>query len=304
MHRHAAFGTVALLVLAALTGSAAAQALNGTQLVVNGNSPNAIGGLPDAQVHLNLYGPFAPASGTAQGFRMASSLSPGPGGDAYGFNIIPTLNKAGSGTHAYFVGMQVQPPVIAGGGASLTNAATVWITGSPAAATNNYSLWVGQGTTLLGGFLHVTGDAQIDGNIAAKYQDVAEWVRSERNLPGGTVVVLDPTESNRVAVSKNAYDQRVAGVVSPTPGILLGEGGENKSKVAHSGRVKVKVDARYGAIAVGDLLVTSDTPGHAMRSNPLEIGGAKIHRPGTLIGKALERLASGEGEILVLLTLQ
>ena len=106
MHRHAAFGTVAFLVLAALTGSAAAQALNGTQLVVNGNSPNAIGGLPDAQVHLNLYGPFAPASGTAQGFRMASSLSPGPGGDAYGFNIIPTLNKAGSGTHANFVGMQ------------------------------------------------------------------------------------------------------------------------------------------------------------------------------------------------------
>jgi len=54
----------------------------------------------------------------------------------------------------------------------------------------------------------------------------------------------------------------------------------------------------------GDLLVTSDKAGMAMRSEPLSLGGAKIHRPGTLIGKALEGLEEGEGEILVLLSLQ
>src|SRR5205809_2197148 len=162
MYRRAAHGTVAFLALAFFAGSAAAQALSGNQLVVNGNNmPNAIGGLPDSQVQLNLYGPFSPATGTAQGFRMGSNLSPGPGGDAYGFNIIPTLNKAGSGTHGNFIGMQVQPPVIGAGAASLTNAATVWITGAPTAATNNYALWVGQGNTELGGFLHVVGDAKI-----------------------------------------------------------------------------------------------------------------------------------------------
>ena len=74
--------------------------------------------------------------------------------------------------------------------------------------------------------------------------------------------------------------------------------------VAHSGRVKVKVDAGYGAIAAGDLLVTSPTPGSAMRSEPVNIGGAAIHRPGTLVGKALEPLTEGVGEILVLLMLQ
>ena len=42
----------------------------------------------------------------------------------------------------------------------------------------------------------------------------------------------------------------------------------------------------------------------AMKSEPLDLGGAKIHRPGTLIGKALEPLAKGTGEILVLLSLQ
>jgi hypothetical protein len=51
-------------------------------------------------------------------------------------------------------------------------------------------------------------------------------------------------------------------------------------------------------------LVTSDKEGVAMKSVPVEIGGVRIHRPGTLIGKALEPLAQGTGEILVLLSLQ
>jgi hypothetical protein len=68
--------------------------------------------------------------------------------------------------------------------------------------------------------------------------------------------------------------------------------------------VKVKVDASNEPIKIGDLLVTSDKEGFAMKSVPVEIGGVRIHRPGTLIGKALEPLARGAGEILVLLSLQ
>jgi hypothetical protein len=41
-----------------------------------------------------------------------------------------------------------------------------------------------------------------------------------------------------------------------------------------------------------------------MRSKPVDLGGVAIHRPGTILGKAIEPLASGEGEILVLLSLQ
>jgi hypothetical protein len=41
-----------------------------------------------------------------------------------------------------------------------------------------------------------------------------------------------------------------------------------------------------------------------MRSEPIDVGGVKIHRPGTLIGKALQELPQGEGDILVLLSLQ
>jgi hypothetical protein len=163
---------------------------------------------------------------------------------------------------------------------------------------------VGVGTNNPAAKLHVTGNAQIDGNIAAKYQDVAEWVKTSGNVPHGTVVVIDTLERDHVLPSSKPYDTRVAGVVSENPGLLLGTEEAGKAKVAHSGRVKVRVDTSYGRIKVGDLLVTSSTPGYAMLSTPVEVGGVSIHRPGTLIGKALESLDEGQGEILVLLMLQ
>jgi hypothetical protein len=53
----------------------------------------------------------------------------------------------------------------------------------------------------------------------------------------------------------------------------------------------VKVDASSGGpLQIGDLLVTSDRDGYEMKSLPVDIGGLRIHRPGTLIGKALEPL--------------
>jgi len=163
---------------------------------------------------------------------------------------------------------------------------------------------VGIGTQGPSEMLHVTGNVRVDGNIAAKYQDVAEWVPSSKAMLAGTVVILDTAHTNQVLPSVQAYDTRVAGVVSDMPGILLGEAGDGKVKVATTGRVKVKVDATKKPVQVGDLLVTSDKEGIAMRSEPLDLGGVPIHRPGTLIGKALESLSEGEGEILVLLSLQ
>jgi hypothetical protein len=100
------------------------------------------------------------------------------------------------------------------------------------------------------------------------------------------------------------YDTRVAGVISAQPGIALGEAGEGKALVATTGRMRVKVDARRAPVRIGDLLVTSDRAGMAMRSEPIVVGGRKIHAPGTIIGKALEPLAGGTGEILILLSLQ
>jgi hypothetical protein len=41
-----------------------------------------------------------------------------------------------------------------------------------------------------------------------------------------------------------------------------------------------------------------------MRSEPIDLSGHQLHRPGTILGKALEPLADGTGEILILLSLQ
>jgi hypothetical protein len=219
------------------------------------------------------------------GIYAAASSGPRTINNAYGL-YIENLNSAGTVNNNYGVYQ------------------------GTATAKNYFGGSVGIGTNApaeklhVAGNLRVTGNAVIDGNIAAKYQDVAEWVPTRDMLAPGTVVVIDPKAKNEVLAASKAYDTRVAGVVSTQPGILLGEAGDDKAKIAHSGRVPVKVDASYGPIAVGDLLVTSATAGYAMRSTPVELGGIQIHRPGTLIGKALEPLAEGQGEILVLLTLQ
>jgi hypothetical protein len=169
---------------------------------------------------------------------------------------------------------------------------------------------VGVGTNTPTTKLHVIGDGTItgnlsvSGNLAAKYQDVAEWVESSQELQPGTVVVLDTTKSNQVLASTQSYDSRVAGVISLRPGLALGEQKDGSVLVATTGRVKVKVDASHGPVQIGDLLVTSEKEGVAMKSVPVEVGGVRLHRPGTLIGKALEPLANGTGEILVLLSMQ
>jgi len=157
--------------------------------------------------------------------------------------------------------------------------------------------------TITGSAIHFNGD--VDGNtIKATYQDVAEWVPAAEAMPAGTVVVVDDGANNAVTASTHAYDTSVAGVVSSNPGLLLGVASASKAKIATTGRVRVRVDATKSPIRKGDLLVTSDRPGMAMKSEPLDLGGIKIHRPGTLVGKALEPLPGGEGEILVLLSLQ
>ncbi|NOT61598.1 MAG: hypothetical protein HOP19_15380 [Acidobacteria bacterium] len=163
---------------------------------------------------------------------------------------------------------------------------------------------VGIGTISPQAKLDVAGNVNVSGNIAAKYQDVAEWVPARQPLAAGTVVSLDATRNNAVVSSARAYDTHVAGVISAQPGVILGEGGEGKALVATTGRVKVKVDATRRPIKIGDLLVTSGKSGRAMKSQPINLGGARLHRPGTIIGKALEPLSKGRGEILVLLSLQ
>ena len=90
-------------------------------------------------------------------------------------------------------------------------------------------------------------------------------------------------------------DPRVIGVVTDTPGVLLG--GPKRSgavAVAIQGVVQCRVEVGSQPIVAGDLLIASRTVGYACRA---DAGVA----PGTLLGKALGPLAKGQGVIPVLL---
>jgi hypothetical protein len=256
-------------------------------LALNPNGGNVGIGTNNPQNALHVNGSLIATGNTS----MTNPTSVGPA-----FNAGYYAGGAYAFAQAYNFTTNVYVPLYTDGSKIVMNA--------------NSSGNVGIGTTNPTSKLHVAGDGlvtgnlSVSGNIAAKYQDVAEWVHASQKLVAGTVVVLDSTKSNFVTASKQAYDTHVAGVISAQPGVTLGEGGEGKVLVATTGRVKVKVSAANGPIRIGDLLVTGDTQGFAMKSVPLKVGGARLHRPGTLIGKALEPLASGQGEILVLLSLQ
>ena len=117
-------------------------------------------------------------------------------------------------------------------------------------------------------------------------------------------MVIDKEHPGHLKVSSQAYDTRVAGVLSGANGISPGiqmqqqsllEGGKN---VALTGRVYVLAEAAHGAIEPGDLLTTSETPSHAMKVSD------HARASGAILGKAMSGLKQGKGMVLVLVTLQ
>lgn len=146
--------------------------------------------------------------------------------------------------------------------------------------------------------LQITGGADFAEHFDVRAKKAAE-------IQPGMVVTIDPAAPGKLALSRRAYDRRVAGIISGAgdvqPGMTMGAAGtlaDGKHPVALSGRVYVWVDATRGAVKPGDLLTTSATPGHAMKAfNPSKAQGA-------IIGKAMTGLKSGKGLALVLVTLQ
>lgn len=147
--------------------------------------------------------------------------------------------------------------------------------------------------------IYVTND------IFLKSTDCAEEFNVFSGLidPGSVVVLKD---GGMVTPCYSEYDKKVAGVISGAgqykPGIILDKNesldDNNRVPVALMGKVYCKVDADYASIETGDLLTTSNTEGHAMKSiDPLKAVGS-------IIGKALSPLKNGKGLIPILVTLQ
>jgi len=167
-----------------------------------------------------------------------------------------------------------------------------------------------------------------DGNVHAtsfrsSSRDLATLLDVSEAVEPGDVLVIDRANAGLMRRAYEASDSGVVGVVVAVPGgvaktqplpsqtsgpidVDLEETVPGASEsaappprraaVALAGVVRCRVDATFGAIRPGILLVTSPTPGHAMRADaPL---------PGTTLGKALEPLENGTGTINVLVMLR
>ena len=162
--------------------------------------------------------------------------------------------------------------------------------------------------------LGVRGYIRASGTIETRAFDLAEWIKtSDPAVSAGDVVVIDPAAAESVKKSDAPGSVLLAGVISTDPGLLLGYHEKGSSdpigatdremeergfrRLALAGRVPCRVSAENGPIEPGDLLVTSSTPGHAMKApaNP---------KVGSVLGKALGPLTSGRGTITVLVMLQ
>lgn len=135
--------------------------------------------------------------------------------------------------------------------------------------------------------------------------DLAEKFPTSDAVEPGMVVAIDPANPGKLCLARGAYNRCVAGIVSGANhfpvGAVLGSaaGHEDAPAVALSGRVYVWCDTGAEGIQPGDLLTTSDTPGHAMKA----ADATRSH--GAVIGKAMTALGAREkGLVLVLVNLQ
>jgi hypothetical protein len=155
--------------------------------------------------------------------------------------------------------------------------------------------------------LHVNGTTRTKVLQITGGSDLAEpfEVSAAGEIRPGMVVAIDPEEAGQLRLAQGAYDRTVAGCVSGAngihPGLTLQQEGtvaDGSVPVALTGRVYCLADAAYGPIQPGDLLTTSDTPGHAMKVTDYDRGR------GAILGKAMSALDAGQGLVLVLVSLQ
>jgi len=122
--------------------------------------------------------------------------------------------------------------------------------------------------------------------------DIAELFPINGAVNAGEIVSIDNSEPVKVKKALASDGQRVIGIVSTKPGIILGENQEGvpTALVALAGRVPVRIDPNSPAIQNGDFIGASTNPGMGKKAEN-----------GYYIGRALESWQpnSGKSQITV-----
>jgi hypothetical protein len=156
------------------------------------------------------------------------------------------------------------------------------------------------------GSLNVDHDIRLTGDLFLSNtgKDLAEQFEVDATAKCEPGMLMAIGENGALVPCASAYDKRVIGVISGAgalkPALTLGQLDSRAPTVtiALVGTVFCRVDADKASINVGDLLTSSDTPGHAMKAHdPLRSFGA-------VIGKALAALRRGQGLLPIVIALQ
>lgn len=134
------------------------------------------------------------------------------------------------------------------------------------------------------------------------YAESVDVASGKKNYEPGDVLIIASGEQGDIEKSTESYSTLVAGIYSTKPGVIgrrqLSAKSTDEIPMAMVGIVPTKVSAENGPIHKGDLLVTSSTPGYAMK------GTDRGRMLGAVVGKAMGNLESGAGILEVLVTLQ
>jgi hypothetical protein len=112
--------------------------------------------------------------------------------------------------------------------------------------------------------------------VQSFYADLAEKYIADQIYDPGTVVIFGGTEE--ITTTDKLGDTRVAGVISTDPAYLMNMTSTGLP-VALRGKVPVKI---VGQVSKGDLLITSDTPGHGT-----SVGFRTDYAPNAVFAKSL-----------------
>lgn len=284
-------------------------------------TPVGVLGLSAGPMGVGVYGDATSSSGaaigtegvtvspTGMGVEGVNDSSTGNGGNAAG--VVGIFNGT-LGTGSGIIGITAAPTGSGVYGQSITGIGVTGITGGTTGQGGYFDNTAG-GNILVGAVNGVhkfrvdgTGKGYFDGGTQTGGADFAESVAvagSREVHEPGDLLVVDANGKRQLKLSSEPYSTLVAGIHSTKPGVLatphsMNEVAANEIPLAIVGIVPCKVSAENGAIRPGDLLVTSSTPGHAMK------GTDRSRMLGAVVGKALEPLSEGKGVIQVLVTLQ
>jgi hypothetical protein len=131
------------------------------------------------------------------------------------------------------------------------------------------------------------GNAAFAGSLTTKggTSIAQDYPTTDTTMHEGDVISLSDTTSGAIQKSTAAYDNKLMGVYSAKPGILISEASNSAAlvPVALSGQAMVTVNDETGAIHKGDFLTSSSTPGVAMKSV----------KPGIVLGRAMGDFSCG-----------